>query len=453
MTRLSNALRASLLEHKELLESWEKKEPEAANVQRPEERVVSRALEDIQFRGIITRGIGKEFWERIKLSKKDFDRFALIYKMNPSKFRVEVRRRLIPVMKRGYDWESTQSRRLRREYMTKTDHLCELLDQCDINDDFFADGALIEIAGSVDKTSEYLEFCSAAAVVDKKPRKRKEDASGDAVFFQELFQRGKRSAIFGVFDGLAERDGKISDRSASSLAIRLIRDYTEKIRNTQSLEEITDLLVKYANEADATISESTDGMGGTTASVGILMGKRLAYMNIGDSRIYGVSMNGDVKVDKLTVDDGVSGVVERSGSLNIQDFWREASYPYLFLGSFSQKIHGKYGGKRVLHPSFVLKSPNIGIIDVSNYDMLLSVTDGFWRHLPFALKGERITDTSGVKGLTELLSTFSKGSPLAFAESLHDYAKKSMSVSKIKRTRNSIIIPSPGDIGILAMSV
>lgn len=453
MTSLSGALRTKMLEQKQLIESWEKKNLEINDIQKPEQRIVEKALSDIQFRGIITRSIGKEFWERVRIGKKDFDRFAILFKLNPGKFRSEMTKRLIPIMKRGYDWESQQSKRLRREYIKKSDHLVELLEQCDINDEYFADGAVIEIIGPTEKYSEYLEFCSAAAIVDKKPRKRREDKSGDAVFFQELFQRGKRSAIFAVFDGLSEKNSGVTDNLSSELAVRLLREHSEGIKNTKSMEDVIELFVRYANEADATISEATEGFGGTTASVGVLIGKQLAYMNIGDSRIYGVSTKGEVKVEKLTTDDGVGAMVERSGSLSLQDFWRESAYPYLYLGSFSQKIQGRYAGRKVLHPSFVLKNPNVGIVDVSNYDMLITTTDGFWRHLPMETKGERVTDATGINFLREMISSNPKGSPLEFAEMLHHYSRENMNLPRLKKTREGTVIPNPGDLGIVVTSV
>ncbi|MBI5051621.1 hypothetical protein HZC08_02570, partial [Candidatus Micrarchaeota archaeon] len=127
--------------------------------------------------------------------------------------------------------------------------------------------------------------------------------------------------------------------------------------------------------------------------------------------------------------------------------------PYLYLGSFSQKIHGKYAGSRVLHPSFVLKAPNVGIVDVSDYDLLISATDGFWRHLPMMTTGERVSDASGVSTLKELFTDSPVGSPLDFAEMLHSYSRANMNLQKIKKGRNSVVIPNPGDLGITVVSI
>jgi len=454
MTKLSAVFRAKALEHKELVEKWEMREPSlpSLEVQRPEIRTAERIIEDVQYSGIVARGIGKELYERTKVAKRDVDRFALIYSMSKTKFRNDVKIRLIPIMKRGYAWESPQSRKLRQQYVTKADQLFGMFDNCELDPEFFSEGADMEISTALSKTFENLEFCSAAAMVDKKPRKRKNDRSGDAVFFQELYHRGERSVLFGVFDGLVE--GKGDESAPSALAIKILRGYVEKIRSTKNSGDIQQLLTEYANEADATISETMNNLGGTTASIGVIIGKEMTYLNIGDSRIYAVSVAGVPIVKKITTDDGISGAVEKGAIIPASEFMRESAYPYLYLGSFSQQIQGRYSGKRVLHQGFKLRSPNIGTVRLDDYDIVLGVTDGIWRHLPMRVEEHgHVMDANCELSASEVIRSFKSKRPKEFVESLHEYARMNMGSAPRKIREGFSILPSPGDTGIIAVSI
>lgn len=453
MTKLSSVLRAKAIEHKELVDSWSTKELAIqSELQKPEERLSEKIAQDTQFSGIVSLGIGKEFHERTKIAKKDIDRFALIYSMGRTKLRAEIRKRLIPVMKRGYEWESPQSRRLRKSYMEKADLLFTNFDNCELNSEFFQEGAAIEISEVLGKTLEHLEFCSAAGLVDKKPRARKNGRGADGVYFQEFYNRGTRIVLFGVFDGLAE--GKEDDSKAAPLAIRILKEYSGKIKNAKNPEDIKQILTAYANEADATISESMNNLGGVTASIGVVVGKSLTYMNIGDSRIYAVSLAGVPRVKKITTDDGISGAIDAGASIPVQEFMRESTFPYLYLGSFSQQINGRYSGKRVLHQGFSLRSPNIGTVELEEYDLLLGMTDGIWKHMPMMVEQNgTVADTKCEIPMAEVIRSFPSKKPKDMVESIHKYAKLNMSGKPMKIMGEYSVLPSSEDIGLLAVSI
>jgi serine/threonine protein phosphatase PrpC/protein-tyrosine-phosphatase len=446
--------RAKSIEHEALVKKLEEQPKESfrgakttsAGIQKPEERLNERVLSDMQFRGIVTRAVGREFHERIHIAKQDIDRFALVYSMDKSRFRAQVRARLIPLMKRGHQWESPQSRRLRCDYFESADKLFGMFDNCELNSDFFTEGAAIEIAGVPSLKMEYLEFCSAAGLVDKKPRKRKEDPAGDALFFQELFHRGERAALFGVFDGLVEARG--DESKPSGIAVRILKEYVERLRDTRNSDDILKLLISYANEADSEISSCMNNLVGSTASVGVLVGKKLTYLNVGDSRIYAASFANGARVKKITTDDGVGGALEAGASMPLSDFMREAEYPYLYLGSFSQQVRGRYSGKRVFHQGFTLKSPNIGTIDLSGYDLVFGVTDGVWNQVPLTLGRDGcITEAGSEQAMARVLDGFGKRSPKEFVESLYDYAKRSMAGNAKSRKA------AARDAGIVALTV
>jgi len=454
MTRLSSLIQSKVAEHRTLIEKWDKKERASSPLQRPEHRVNERIMANIRHKGVISLGVGKEFHERTKIAKGDIDRFALLYSMGKGKFKSKVKMRIIPIMKRGYTWESYQSSKLRQEYHKGAEEVFGMFDMCDLNTETFSDGAAIMLHSSPSKSLEYLEFCSAAGLVDKKPRKRKEDKGGDAVFFKEMYSNGKRMAMFGVFDGLADKRG--DESGASSLAIGILKNYTERIKDSRSPEEIKEQLIAYANEADQKIGETMNNFGGTTASIGVVFGKTLVYLNIGDTRIYAVSFK-EVrpKVKKITFDDGISSAIELGAGLSLSEFTMESGYPHLYLGSFSQQIYSRYSGKRVMHHGFTLKHPNIGVVNLDGYDMVFAVTDGIWRQFPLRMNPNNVViDSSCEESAGDLIRMHGCKNPKELVESLHLHAITSMKANMPRHLANNYCInPTSEDMGVVAFSI
>lgn len=454
MTKLSSLIQSKVAEHRTLIEKWEKKEYAPAQIQRPEHRINDRIMANIRHRGVVSLGVGKEFHERTRIAKGDIDRFALLYSMGKAKFKSKVKMRIIPIMKRGYEWESYQSSKLRQEYHKGAEEVFGMFDMCELNTETFSDGAAIELHSSTSKSLEYLEFCSAAGIIDKKPRKRKEDKGGDAVFFKEMYSNGKRMALFGVFDGLADKRG--DESQASSLALGILKNYAEKIKTAKSHEEIKEMLIRYANEADQKIGESMNNFGGTTASIGVVFGKILVYLNIGDTRIYAVSFKEmKPKVKKITFDDGISSAIELGAGLPLSEFTMESGYPHLYLGSFSQQVYSRYSGKRVMHQGFILKHPNIGVVNLDGYDMVFAVTDGIWRQFPLKISQNNIvTDSACEESAGDLIRMHGCRNPKDLVESLHIHAVTSMKSNMPRHLNNNYCInPTSEDVGALAFSI
>jgi serine/threonine protein phosphatase PrpC len=453
MTRLSSLIQAKVAKHRELIERWDKKE-RPSPLQRPEHRINDRIMANIRHKGVVSLGVGKEFHERARIAKGDIDRFALLYSMGKGKFKSKVKMKIVPIMKRGYTWEDYQSSKLRQEYHRSADEVFGMFDTCDLNTETFSDGASIELHSALSKSSEYLEFCSAAGIVDKKPRKRKEDKGGDAVFFKEMYSNGKRMALFGVFDGLADKRG--DESGASALAMEMLKNYSERIKSTRGSEEIKELLNEYANEADIKIGESMNNFGGTTASIGVVFGKTLIYLNIGDTRIYAVSFkSGKPSVKKITFDDGISSAVELGAGLPASEFSLEAGYPHLYLGSFSQQIYSRYSGKRVMHQGFRLKHPNIGAVNLDGYDMVFAVTDGIWKQFPLLVApGNIVKDSACEESAGDIIRMHGCKGPKDLVESLHLHAITNMKSNMPRHLANNYcIMPVSEDMGAVAFSI
>ncbi|MDD5337138.1 MAG: PP2C family serine/threonine-protein phosphatase, partial [Candidatus ainarchaeum sp.] len=214
-----------------------------------------------------------------------------------------------------------------------------------------------------DKTSAYLDFASAVALVDKGVRKRKATKASGSVYFREVYLNGKRGAVFGLFDGFDERG---LEYLPSSLSLAIFKDSIQQLRSEEGLLQ---MLEEFMRRADAEISENVKGFCGSSAACGMVFGKKLYYANVGNNRIYGVKADGTV--ERLAGDE-VAVPEDR------EQFLSELKYPYLYLGGFTQRMKGKKSF-RVIHTEFRLKPPNIGTLDVSGYACVFVANSGVWK--------------------------------------------------------------------------
>ncbi len=215
-------------------------------------------------------------------------------------------------------------------------------------------------------------------------------------------------------------------------------------------------MIEYANETDQKIGESMNNFGGSTASIGVVFGKTLVYLNIGDTRIYAVSFaEGKPKVKKITFDDGISSAIELGAGLPLSEFTMESGYPHLYLGSFSQQMYSRYSGKRNMHQGFRLKHPNIGIVNLDGYDMVFAVTDGIWRQFPLRLNpGNIVTDSACEESAGGIIRMHGCKNPKDLVESLHLHAITNMKMNMPRHMANGYCIsPTSEDMGALAFSI
>ncbi len=360
-------LKESLLEQelferkKKDLELMKKDSTEAL---RPDfSRTAKEVLQDVQYKGIVARALGREFEEREFISESDLQKLMMLSELNTN-FSREVEVKLIPIMKKGRKWEDRESVKLRRQYVKKSHDLLDILSKFQFNgldqsQEIFLSGDSI-----FDKASAYLDFSSAAALVDKGPRKRKSTKASGSVYFGEAYIGGERGALFALFDGFDERG---LEALPSSLAAGMFRESAKGIGKEA---DVLPALEDFARRADAKISESVRGFCGTSASCGMVLGKKLYYVNVGSGRIYGVTLNGEVKM--------LAGERVAASPSDKDQLYSELKYPYLYLGGFTQRIKGKKSF-RMVHTDFHLRAPHIGVADVSEYASILVANSGVWK--------------------------------------------------------------------------
>ncbi|MBN2478295.1 hypothetical protein JXB01_03330 [Candidatus Micrarchaeota archaeon] len=432
----------------EALPSVEKFLEDSQFLLKPEMRIHTEILSDAEYRGLVTFSLGKEFGERTKLTEKDIERFTMVYDVDPLTAKIKMFNGIIPLRKKGYPWESRQSQIVRKNYKKKAEKLISRLETCDLST--ISDSEIIELTNIPYKTLDYLEFSSAAALVDRKPRKRKGHNSGDSVFFKEFYVGGEKAVVFAVFDGISTNSN--TDDISSSVALTLFKNIFLKSMPFRSKEEVFKAFNIFISAADRYLSKHLAMGDGVSVAAGLVQNGELYYLSLGDCRIYGVSLNGEgSKVKKITMDDGMGGLVERGAVVDFKEFYRQLKSPEIYAGAFSQKVFGKKGSK-VLHSDITLKSPNIGNIK-PGCDLLIVATDGFWSNLPMNLKGGKISDASGSLHIEKLLSGSDTKNVKSIVESLYKNAKSNMGLKTQKIKGNSVISPNRQDIGILCFAV
>lgn len=415
---------------------------------KPEEKFQDDALANIHYRTLVTLSLGKNLVDRVTLTKTEVERFTLLYSTDPKNVKSTTYLGIIPLKRRGYSWESSQSRSLRRRYTRSADEMFERLDLCDFSDDHFSSGS-IELVNVPYKTVDYLEFSSAAALVDRRPHKRKNHNSGDAVYFRDFYLKGKRGILFAVFDALS--DSSKSDHKVAAMLVSHFKKFFDP--NTLSVDESTifSTLAAFLNYAEEAISK-LKSHSGASMSIGLVYSGFLYYLNIGDCRVYTISFYPDLEVKKITIDDGMAGLVERGARVSKKEFFSQLKSPEYFVGGFSQSL-GRVKGRRVLHSKINQVYPNIGKVSLENVDFVLVSTDGFWSNLPISTRNNLVSDASGEYTIGSLISNSSAKNPRQILESLYGYSRSNMKLKRTVSDRKTIIKPRPQDIGLLGFSI
>ncbi len=395
-----------------------------------------KVLSDVQYAGILARVVGKDFEKRM-VDVKDFEKFVSVYNIDPKGTKARTIMGLIPIYKKGYQWHSIHSKRLRNKYMEKARMLFNTAERVDINSLFMA--SAIEIYGKdVLKAEERgTEFNNAYAVVEKKPRKRRASRPSVSLLLQEMYFGKRRIVAFGMFDGIKE--GRDREHEISSFALDIFKSYLELFREKPDEENALDLLRSFAKEADALISERFEG--GCEALAGFVFGDRAVVLKIGNLRLYGISES----VRCFTADDGISGMLEFEEKVTKEEFLKERGIPFVYLGGFSQKINGKI--MKVLLSEFTLGKTNLFSLDISGFDMLVAMNKGVWMNAPFREENGNVVDTSAERWFFEL----SNGGCRKTTQNIMRAAKQNMNIYEEKD--GLVVKGSAQDTGVLAFAV
>jgi hypothetical protein len=382
-------------------------------------RMAEEILRDSQSRGVVARAVGRDLSEKDYISERDLQTLVMLTEINTD-FRKQVEMKILPIQKRGRDWAHPESVNLRREYMKKADAIFDIISRMESKDlvqreEIFLDGSAL-----FDKASSYLEFASAAALVDKAARKKKTTKIGCSAYFRESYIAGKRAAVFGLFEGF---DGRGNEHVSSSIPARMLKESAPGFATEQNMLRVIE---NFMRESDAKVSESVVGFCGASGACGAVVGKTLYYANIGNIRLYGVRPDGGI--------DLLSGEPLPSASLGADKALNELKYPYIYLGGFTQRVKGRQSFK-IIHTEFSLRPPHIGTVDMSGHIGLLASSSGVWKGALDFSSG--ISDGMGAFG-----ETFARAkNPVSALERVSMQMK-----SKMKDAGNRAV---SGDIGMV----
>lgn len=427
--QLKNSLAETMLEEelferkKKELEKLKKGDKNTELIRPDFAKTANEVLQDVQYKGIVARAIGKRFEEREFINEKDLEKLMMLSELNPN-FTKAVEVKLIPIMKKGKKWEDKESRKLRKHYIKKSHELFDILSKFKFEGILKSEEIFLNSGNIYDKTSAYLDFASAVALVNKGVRKRNYTKVSCSIYFREIYLSGTRGVIFGLFDGFDERG---MEYLPSSIAVNSFREFSKGLVKEA---ELLPMLEQFARNADARISENVKGFTGTSATLGVVLGKKLYYINVGNNHIYGVDALG--KVEKIVGDELV-------GFGNIEQLHSELKYPYLYLGGFTQRMKGKKSF-RIIHTDFKLKAPYIGSMNISRFANIFVVNSGVWKS---ALSFENGNVRFEEQKFSEVLSK--ARNPLNAVERMNMQVKNAMKSAPDK----SIV----DDIGMLYFSV
>ncbi len=386
------------------------------------EETTKKILEDIQYKGIIARVLKKNFEEREFIGEKEWQELILLKDLMKNKdlkktFEIQI----LPIAKKGYKWEDKQSKRLRKRYIKKAHKLAEIIENLSLEGISNAEEILLKSEEIYEKTTAFLEFSNAVGLVDKGPKRKKKTPVSLSLLFKEMYFSGERALVFGLFEGFSEK-GK--EFLLSSLAIHLLD------KNAQGIDKnnILDWLNKFAHIADLEIKKISNGFSGVGATYGVVLNKKMYFVNLGNNAIYGINGGNTITISEPQPEF----INDRNKMLS------SLKYPYFFLGTFSQKIKFKKQTRIIQNP-FKLKEPHIMEYDLNGIDQILIVNSGVW-------KSRIELKTNGIRMINFFDNILKRSKNIvSTAERINMYAKKRMKENKNKYLE--------GDVGVLIFQV
>jgi len=255
----------------------------------------NEVLNDIQYKGIIARTVKNKLEERDKIDKEDLLSFIILSDKNngTSSFLEKIKVKLLPIAKKGEKWESVTSRRLRKKYMEKAEHLVMMVTK-------FAPKQRVGEAFSIDGTKAFgkevrtAEFSDAYALSFKAPRKRKSSPLTSSLFFKELYDGKKRAVAFGTMEGKGRKGSIFSSFMLNHL-------------NQQRYEEntLTSSLLLFEEKS------AEDGLDGGNLCCGFVEGKQLTLMHVGQGMVFLITKERKVKLISSGSEIGLGMIAQR----------------------------------------------------------------------------------------------------------------------------------------------
>jgi|GEM_PF-7092613 len=225
----------------------------------------------------------------VDIAKKDIDVAAMLQRTSPQNVECILKRRILPVELKGYEWDSTHSKRLRRSLNSNVRPYMDVLSVC--TEPMSLDMLRIRASETMEFKEKSDHFKDIYMYVEKKPKKRKGESSGISSAFMRMYKEGKKYSV-GVMVKAVSENRRMEGDAADQITDELISQLTSRIGANEG--ELTGALRSFMREYNVKARETlnaTVGFGvvvGDSAGMHVIATKDMSFYKIEDGRIASV---------------------------------------------------------------------------------------------------------------------------------------------------------------------
>jgi hypothetical protein len=223
------------------------------------------------------------------IAKKDIDIAATLQRASPQNVECILKRRILPVELRGYEWDSTHSKRLRRSLNSNVRPYMDVLSVC--TEPMSLDMLRIKASETMEFKEKSDHFKDIYMYVEKKPKKRKGESAGISSAFMRMYREGKKYSV-GVMVKAVSENRRMEGDAADKITDELISQLTSRIGAEGG--EITGALRSFMREYNVKARETlnaTVGFGvvvGDSSGMHVIATKDMSFYKIEGGRIASV---------------------------------------------------------------------------------------------------------------------------------------------------------------------
>jgi hypothetical protein len=223
------------------------------------------------------------------VAQKDVDLAATLQRSSPQSVESILKRRIIPVELRGYEWDSTHSKRLRRSLNSNIRPYMDVLSVC--TEPISLDMVRIKASDTLGFQEKSDSFKDMYMYVEKKPKKRKTESAGISSAFMRMYREGRRYSV-GVMVKAVSENRRMEGDAADRITDELISQLTCRIGTNggEMIGALRSFMTEYNVKARETFN-STVGFGvmiGSSEGMHVMATKDMSFYRIDGGRIESV---------------------------------------------------------------------------------------------------------------------------------------------------------------------
>jgi hypothetical protein len=208
----------------------------------------------------------------LDVTEKDIRLAHIMQKSSPQSVENVLKRRIMPLQITGYEWDSTHSKRLRRNLNTNIRPYMDALSL--YSDQSTMDLVRIRAVETLNFIEKADEFKDIYMYVEKKPKKRKEETAGISSAFMRFYKNNEKYSL-GVFVKAVSDNRKMEGNAADYIAEEFMGQLMSRIGTDKS--EISKAVHNFMKEYNIKVRESFN----STIGIGVALGDRNGIHIIG----------------------------------------------------------------------------------------------------------------------------------------------------------------------------